>query len=562
MKRYAVITIGLFVVLSIGLSISHAAQYDPVVYQAQKALKVRGYNPGKPDGLWGKSTERAVKYFQVDNELPVTGKLDNQTKNKLGIVSSKRGVRILLKTNYSNQIPQYEGSYALIIGNGNYNNGWQPLPGALRDVKEVSEVLANHGFKIILKTDLTQGDFNKALLEFALAYGNEKKNRLLIYYAGHGHTERMATGDTLGYLVMVDAPKPNIDPLNFRLSSIDMQNLVTQAKLIRSNHVLFLFDSCFSGSILNFRSEIIPESISDNIKYPVRQFITAGRENETVPDYSYFKQAFLDLIEGRDKEPIPDGYITGEELGFFLKNRVPEYNPAQHPQYGKINDPRLNKGDFIFALKAPSQLAASSTAGTEHPSSAIIKDDKGYYYDAIKHMKSLEKNWIQWEKEMGERFAEAVSYDKSSDYTHKEKEAVWKQFLLSYSSNNPNSAMDDKLRGMARKKIEYWQIEHKKDLAYVLWGIRIKDYLFPLNNIPKEFIMSTSVEIVEVKTGSNLSKIGAKKGDEVTCINKIKIRDEKDFIKAYDKYNQEERTVFCIRRKDQVYYVTIYPFKP
>ena len=70
-----------------------------------------------------------------------------------------------------------------------------------------------------------------------------------------------------------------------------------------------------------------------------------------VPDHSVFKQAFLNLLEGREREPIPDGYITGEELGLFLKNKVPEYNPAQHPQYGKIRDPSLDQGDFVFVLR-------------------------------------------------------------------------------------------------------------------------------------------------------------------------------------------------------------------
>ena len=82
----------------------------------------------------------------------------------------------------------------------------------------------------------------------------------------------------------------------------------------------------------------------------MRQFITAGRANEPVPDRSVFKTAFLDLIDGRAAEPFRDGYITGAELGLYLKNQVPIYNEAQHPQYGKIRDPKLDKGDFVFVL--------------------------------------------------------------------------------------------------------------------------------------------------------------------------------------------------------------------
>ena len=149
---------------------------------------------------------------------------------------------------------------------------------------------------------------------------------------------------------MVDAPLPEDNRINHR-KSVDMESLVTQAKRIQARHVLFVFDSCFSGTILNAdRNQARPESISYSVQQPVRQFITAGSANEAVPDKSVFKQAFLNLIEGRARQPAPDDYITGEELGFYLKHQVPKYNKVQHPQYGKINDPSLDQGDFVFVL--------------------------------------------------------------------------------------------------------------------------------------------------------------------------------------------------------------------
>ena len=274
--------------------------------------------------------------------------------------AAQRGIKVSAKTPSGKSIPLYSGSYALVIGNGDYVNGWDPLPGALRDVKDVARALKGNGFKVILKKNLTRNGFNRALGDFFYKYGRDKTNRLLFYYAGHGHTQKMFTNEDLGYLVMVDAPVPEKDPVGFEIASVDMQVIVTQAKKTKAKHVLFMFDSCFSGSILNLRERVVPETISDSVSLPVRQFITAGRANEPVPDHSIFKQAFLDLLEGRDKEPIPDGYITGEELGLYLKNKVPEYSPTQHPQYGKIKDIRLDKGDFVFQL-------ASSAAEVERP---------------------------------------------------------------------------------------------------------------------------------------------------------------------------------------------------
>ena len=263
---------------------------------------------------------------------------------------SQRGMKTInVRTKTGKEIELYKDSYALVVGNGTYTEGWNPLKGALQDVEEVAAALKKHGFTVTLEKDLTKPKFEDVFEQF-VTEGRSENNRLLFYYAGHGHTEKLANGDDLGYLVMVDAPLPEDDRINYR-KSVDMESLVIQAKRIQSRHVLFVFDSCFSGTILNVdRNQRQPETISNTVQQPVRQFITAGSANEGVPDKSVFKQAFLNLIEGRARQPEPDDYITGEELGFYLKHQVPKYNKAQHPQYGKINDPNLDQGDFVFVL--------------------------------------------------------------------------------------------------------------------------------------------------------------------------------------------------------------------
>jgi formylglycine-generating enzyme required for sulfatase activity len=291
----------------------------------------------------------------------------------LWAVPAAWAVRVVATTPEGKEIHLYNNSYALVLGNGNYSNGWDPLPGALRDVDDVAKALKKNGFKVTLKKNLTRESFNRAFGRFCHKYGRDENNRLLFYYAGHGHTQKMATNEDLGYLVMVDAPSPQSDPVGFEMASVDMQTMVTRAKKIKSRHVLFMFDSCFSGSILNLREHVVPENISDSVKLPVRQFITAGRANEPVPDHSIFKVAFLDLLEGRGREPNPDGYITGEELGFYLKNTVPKYNAAQHPQYGKIRDIRLDKGDFVFQLASSgAQVVTPDPSGTTLSVSANV----------------------------------------------------------------------------------------------------------------------------------------------------------------------------------------------
>ena len=275
---------------------------------------------------------------------------------------SQRGMDVIVHTESGKAFDLYKDSYALVIGNGAYpvKNGWNPLPGAVNDVREVAEVLEHHGFKVTLKIDVTKAEFNKAFSDFIYKFGKDKDNRLLFYYAGHGYTTKSATGEDLGYLVMLDTPHPE-NAAEFDLYSVDMVKFVSDSKKIHAKHVLFMFDSCFSGTVLNLRNRVTPPHITDRIRNPVRQFITAGRADEPVPDRSEFKKAFLNLLEGRVEEPTPDGYLTGVELGDYLYRTVPKFSQGQHPQHGKIHDQQLNTGDFVFVLPQNRQDGSESS---------------------------------------------------------------------------------------------------------------------------------------------------------------------------------------------------------
>jgi len=112
------------------------------------------------------------------------------------------GLRIVATTPEGKEIPLYNNSYAFVVGNGSYKKGWDPLPGAIRDVKDVDRALKENGFNVVLKTDLTRDEFNRTFRSFCHKYGKNRDNRLLFYYAGHGHTLEMANQENLGYLVM------------------------------------------------------------------------------------------------------------------------------------------------------------------------------------------------------------------------------------------------------------------------------------------------------------------------------------------------------------------------
>jgi formylglycine-generating enzyme required for sulfatase activity len=247
------------------------------------------------------------------------------------------------------EVKLYERSFALVIGVSDYAAGWPKLPGVKRDIEEVSRALELHGFVVTKVENPDSAQLDKAFKAFIDVHGLGVENRLLFYFAGHGHTIKQSYGEEMGYIVPTDAPNPNRDAAGFRSKAMDMQQMELYARRIQSKHALFVFDSCFSGALFAL-SRAVPDSISYKTARPVRQFITSGSADEQVPDQSIFRRQFVEAIGG-EADANRDGYVTGAELGEFLQDRVVNYSRnAQHPQYGKIRNPNLDKGDFVFAL--------------------------------------------------------------------------------------------------------------------------------------------------------------------------------------------------------------------
>ncbi len=68
-------------VFSRGSSSSNSEQ----IRAAQSRLKARGYHSGSVDGVMGPQTVNALRRYQAANGLSVTGKVDEETMDSLGV---------------------------------------------------------------------------------------------------------------------------------------------------------------------------------------------------------------------------------------------------------------------------------------------------------------------------------------------------------------------------------------------------------------------------------------------------------------------------------------------
>ena len=296
------------------------------------------------------------------------------------------------------EVRLYDESHALLIGASAYTNGWPSLPGVKLDISAVGEALQKHGFKVEVVMNPTSQNFNQLVRSFIARHGQSPGNRLLVYFAGHGHTLTTVDGRELGYIVPVDAPSPVKDVGGFKQTAVSMDEIEVYARQIESKHALFMFDSCFSGSLFE-SSRGVPPAIASRTAKPVRQFITAGTSDQTVPDRSVFREQFIEALGG-EADANGDGYVTGSELGSFLEDRVTNYsNRAQTPRWGKIRNPALDKGDFVFlagrvAAAPKNTSAATGNTGTALPPSLMQKIDPAAielsYWETIKNSSNPE----------------------------------------------------------------------------------------------------------------------------------------------------------------------------
>ena len=228
-----------------------------------------------------------------------------------------------------------------------------------------------------------------------------------------------------------------------------MNQILAWSRQVEAKHALFLFDSCFSGTV--FKAKDLPEKpphISRATALSVRQYITAGDAGESVPAKSVFTPAFINALEYGWGDLNKDGYVSGTELGLYLQEKVPQHS-RQNPQYGKIKDYDLARGDFIFQLASRPPPVAPESSGIQN------------YDKIIEERESNRKQWGLWQNRMEGDFAKVEGYDQSTVLNAKEKAEAWDGLLASYSADNPYTVEDNVLRIEAVDRKRHWK-EYKE----------------------------------------------------------------------------------------------------
>ncbi|MBF0263686.1 MAG: caspase family protein [Gammaproteobacteria bacterium] len=230
--------------------------------------------------------------------------------------------------------------HAFIIGNNQYQHVTK-LETAVNDANEIASVLKNdYGFKTEVLIDATRQEI---IAKFdSLRKKLKKKDKLLIYYAGHGYYDESADR---GYWLPVNSTTDNTAEW---ISNIDITDKV---RSIQAEHVIVISDSCYSGTLtrglyIDLRpTETLSEYHYRMMTKPARTVMTSGGL-EPVSDggrgnHSVFAGAFLDSLKANKKA------IDGMALFNQVKTQVTA-SAEQTPEYSDIKRAGHKGGDFIF----------------------------------------------------------------------------------------------------------------------------------------------------------------------------------------------------------------------
>jgi TPR repeat protein/uncharacterized caspase-like protein len=256
--------------------------------------------------------------------------------------------------------PQQAGAtngayYALIIGIDNYRPPLATLKTAVDDARAIGTILHDrYGFQVTYLLDQNATRFN--ILDALARYRNRlgPNDNLLIYYAGHGFSDREAQK---AYWLPVDADSgtsPN---------RIIADDLTTGVRVLPSRHVLIVSDSCYSGALSRDADAPVPSDgqaafINRMLRSRSRTLMASGGD-EPVADgggngHSVFAGAVLRALD-REGQTM----FTASDLFYGSVRQQVAGRSEQLPQYSIIRNSDHDEGDFVFSRIADRSVPPS-----------------------------------------------------------------------------------------------------------------------------------------------------------------------------------------------------------
>ena len=259
----------------------------------------------------------------------------------------QRNTSITTNNGESHKVGDFGNYYALLIYVEDYKH-LNNLTTPKKDVEAIAKILKNrYGF---LESKIIPNPKNSdELLDILDDFRNKlnKNDNLLIYYAGHGSKG--------GYWQLSNAKK------NKRVGWISIKEAINKTlKKMRSQHILVIADSCYSGELTrsgvdeNMLDPEDKEYYSKLYEIKSRNVLTSGGfepvldKDPTNSNHSVFANGLLEMLKSNNRLifSLEEKYKSVEE---YVEKST---NKKQTPLYSHVQGTGYEKGgDFIFLDK-------------------------------------------------------------------------------------------------------------------------------------------------------------------------------------------------------------------
>jgi len=292
-------------------------------------------------GADSSSGEESVKRLEFQEKVPL-----QRGENRIRINVADTEGFFTEKVVRVRSVEKKKNVWALVMGVNSYPNV-RRLKYAVNDAMAFYNHLVEYN-QVPRENVILLLDDEANLMRLRSALGVHLKNKaakedmVIIYFAGHGATERDSNspdGDGLEkYLLPYDA-----DPKELYATAMPMDEISRVFGRIRSERLVFIVDSCYSGasagrtvSSTDFRAGISDGFLDRVTSGRGKIILTASGANEVSAEndelghgvFTYFLIKGLQGLADTDG----DGTITVDEVYTYVSKQVPQAtNQEQHP---------------------------------------------------------------------------------------------------------------------------------------------------------------------------------------------------------------------------------------
>ncbi|NNE28507.1 MAG: caspase family protein, partial [Saprospiraceae bacterium] len=195
-------------------------------------------------------------------------------------------------------------SWFMGIGINDYGH-FPRLRNAVKDMADVKSVLCEK-YDISQDHILTlvneEANEDNIIMNFEkLARETKPEDKVIIFYSGHGHLNKLNPKNNLGYWIPIDGQPGRSSTF------IPNSTIKNYIGAITARHILLISDSCFSGSLFSKGASRSTRAMDELESIPSRWALCSGRHDEEVYDgapgsNSPFTKSLLDVLSSNQRD--------------------------------------------------------------------------------------------------------------------------------------------------------------------------------------------------------------------------------------------------------------------